>query len=373
MKDKGRIDRREFLRLVGAAGAALAASACAPAAAPPTPAPTKAPAAATPRPGATPSPVALKPEEVRAQLFEAAKKEGQVVIYSTGTTRDVDTYRKVFSKSYPGIEIREFVGTAEQIIEKLVSEFRAGRVNADFFMISPELWTIALKEGLAEKWDPPEKLNFPLEAVDPNGYWVAEQAVIHVISYNTQVVPAADAPKNYQDLLKPVFKGKLGLEREAYGWFTQRMKVWGREKGIDYARKLAAQQPQFIKGHTALADAVVSGEVWAAVNVYQHRVEDQKARGAPVRWVVEDPTGSEPITIGLTKGAPHPNAGKLFMDWRLSPEGQEVTFKELKRYPTRKGMSIPPELKVNMYIPTVEVTMEVLENAKLFKEIFGLV
>ncbi|HLB11712.1 MAG TPA: extracellular solute-binding protein, partial [Dehalococcoidia bacterium] len=315
MKLPGNIDRREFLKMAGMAGIALVGAACAPAAAP-TPTPTKAPAAASPKPAAVASPAGVKPEEVRAQLYEAAKKEGQLLVYTTGTSKEVDDYRKVFSKTYPGVEVKDYAGTGEQIIEKMLTEFKAGRVNADFVLIPFEQWVVMLKEGLAEKWDSPEKASFPAEAVDPNGLWVVDQAVVHVISYNTQLVPAAAAPKNYQDLLNPVFKGKLGLEKEAYSWFTQRTKVWGKDKAIDYAKKLAAQQPTFIKGHTTLADAVVSGEVWAAVNVYLHRVEQQKEKGAPVKWAADEPTGVELNAIGLPKGAPHPNAGKLFLDWR---------------------------------------------------------
>ncbi len=375
MKDMSGIDRRKFLKLAGAAGIVMVGAACAPAAAPPTPTPTKAPSggAATPKPAGAASPAALKPEEWRAQIYEAAKKEGQVVVYQTGTTKEVDEYRKVFSKTYPGVEIKDWVGTGEQIIEKMVTEFKAGKVNADFVMTPFEQWVVMLKEGIMDKWDSPEKVNFPTEAVDPNGIWVIDQAVVHVISYNTDLVPAADAPKSYQDLLKPVFKGKLGLEQEAYSWFSQRIQTWGKDKTVDYARKLVAQDLRFIKGHTTLADAVVSGEVWAAVNVYLHRVEQQKAKGAPVKWVADEPTGVEPNSIGLPKGAPHPNAGKLFLDWRLSQAGQEVTFKALSRHPMRKGASLPPELQVKMAVPTLETAATFGQNAALFKEIFKLI
>ncbi len=369
---KSRIDRREFLRLAGIAGVGLIGAACAPAA-PPTPTPTKAPAAATAKPAGAASPAALKPEEVRAQLYEAAKKEGQLLLYTTGTSKEVDEYRKVFSKTYPGIEIKDYAGTAEQNIEKMLTEFKAGKVSADTVLFPLEQWVIALREGLIEKWQGPEAANFPPDAVDPNGYYVVSEAVIHVISYNTKSVPAADAPKNYEDLLKPVFKGKLGLEQSAISWFTQRMKIWGKDKAVDYAKRLMAQQPKFVNGHTTLADAVVSGEVWAAVNVYQHRVEQQKATGAPVNWVADEPTGVEPNSVGVPKGAPHPNAGKLFTDWRLTTEGQEVTLKALSRYPMRKGVAIPPALQVKVAVPSLETAGEIQGNSKLFKEIFGLI
>ncbi|MDO8691844.1 MAG: extracellular solute-binding protein [Dehalococcoidia bacterium] len=379
--DKARMDRREFLRAAGMAGIALAGAACAPAAAPPSATPTKAPAAATPAPAApaaTPAsvaaatPAALTPAQVRAQLYEAAKKEGQVMIYSSGTSAEMDLYRKAFTKSYPGIEVQEYLGTTEQIIEKMLTEYKAGRVNADFVRVSLETWARVGQEGLAEKWDPPEKVNYLASAVDPNGYFVLSDSVIHVMSYNTQLVPANAVPKSYQDLLNPIFKGKLGLEQAAYSWFAQRMQIWGTDKAVEYARKLAQQQPKFVSGHTALVDAVLSGEIWAAVNVYQNRVVGQQAKGAPVKWVADEPTGAEPSGSGLVKGAPHPNAGKLFLDWRLSPEGLEVSTKGVGYYPTAKNASYPPELQVKVVFPTVATSKLAQDNTKLFKEIFGL-
>ncbi len=376
MKPRNSVGRREFLKRAGMAAAGLGLIACAPAATP-SPTPTKAPAA-TPAANATAakpaaSPAALKPADVRAQLYELAKKEGQAVIYATGTSKDMDTYRQAFSKTYPGVEIKEWMGTNESITEKMTTEAKAGKTNADLFILPMAAWGDVIKGNLAEKWDTPERANYPSDAVDPNGVWVLEHAAVHVISYNTQLVPAADAPKNYQDLLNPVFKGKLGLESESYSLFTQRVRVWGKEKTVDYFKKLAAQQPKLIKGHTTLADAVVSGEVWAAVNVFQHRVEELKGKGAPVKWVVDEPTGSEPQGVAITKGAPHPNAGKLLMDWLLSEEGQIVVYKDLKRYTARKGSSMPPELQVKVAFHGPDIADELAANVKVFKEIFGMI
>ncbi len=377
MEDRSRINRRDFLRMAGVAGIVLVGSACAPAAVPPTAAPTKAPAAAAPTaaaPGAaTAKPAVMKPEEARAQLYELAKKEGQVMAYSTGTSAEMESYRKVFTKTYPGVQLNEYMGTGEQIAEKMLTEFRAGKVTADFVLIPLEQWAVVLKAGVVEKWDPPERPNFPPDAPDPDGFYINEQAVIHVISYNTQIISAADAPKSYADLLKPVFKGKLGIEQAAYSWLAQRSQIWGKDKAAEYAKNLAAQQPKFVSGHTTLADAVVSGEVPVAVNVYQHRVEQQKAKGAPVAWVTDSPTGCEPNSTGIPKGAPHPNAGRLFLDWRLSVEGQTVTLKDLSRYPTRLGMTIPPELQVKVAIPTMETALGTQAYGPIFKQIFGLV
>ncbi|MDO8688637.1 MAG: extracellular solute-binding protein [Dehalococcoidia bacterium] len=373
------INRREFMRLAGIAGIGLAGMACAPAALAPTiiAAPTKAPAADAAKPTAaaapTAPPAALKPEQVRAQLYEAAKKEGQVVVYATGTSADMEFYRKGFSQAYPGIEIKEWMGTNEQILEKMTTEFKAGKVNADQVMLPLDSWLIVKQTGIGENWKAPESVNFPAGGVDPDGLYVLENAAVHVISYNTQSVPAAEAPKSYDDLLKPYFKGKLGLEQAAVSWFTQRIAIWGKDKTVDYCKKLAAQNLKYISGHTTLADAVVSGEIQVAVNVYQHRVEQQKAKGAPVKWAVDEPAGLEPNCLGLAKNSPHPNAGKLFLDWRLSEQGALITYRDLQRYPTRNGAALPPEMKVKLQFPTMQTSEQTAGNTALFKQIFGLI
>ncbi|MDP2660613.1 MAG: extracellular solute-binding protein [Dehalococcoidia bacterium] len=370
------INRREFMRLAGIAGIGLAGIACAPAALAPTVAPAKAPVPDAAKPGTTPasaaSPAALKPEEVRAQLYELAKKEGQVAVYATGTSADMEFYRKGFSQAYPGIELKEWMGTNEQILEKMTTEFRAGKVNADQVMLPLDSWLIVKQTGIGENWKAPESVNFPPEGVDRDGLYVLENAAVHVISYNTQSVPAAEAPKSYQDLLKPYFKGKLGLEQAAVSWFTQRIAIWGKDNAVAYAKQLATQDLKYISGHTTLADAVVSGEIQVAVNVYQHRVEQQKAKGAPVKWAVDEPAGLEPNCLGLAKNSPHPNAGKLFLDWRLSEQGAVITYRDLQRYPTRIGASLPAELKVKLQFPTMQTSVETAGNTALFKQIFGL-
>lgn len=359
---EGGVNRRDFLKKAGLAGIALVGAACAPAASQPTPAP---------KSGATPAAAALTAEQIRAQLYEAAKKEREIMIYGPPTYKP---FLDAFAKAYPGIEIKDFAGSGEAVLEKLLTELKAGKVLADAFSIPLEQWVVAHEQGLGEKWDQPEKDAFPPDAIDPKGIYMVETAVVHVISYNTRLVPAGQAPKNYQDLLNPIFKGKLGLEREGYSWFTQRMAVWGKDKAVEYAKKLAGQAPiVFIKGHPALLDAVVRGEVWAAVNTYLHQVVPQKEKGAPVDFVAEDPTGAEPMGVAVAKGTPHPNAAKLFVAHRLSQKGQEVG-RDLLWYPPRKDVTPHAELqKIRVALPSVETSVQTRQNAPLFKEIFGLV
>ena len=103
------------------------------------------------------------------------------------------------------------------------------------------------------------------------------------------------------------------------------MKARGKEKGLDYWRRLAAQQINFRKGYTLISELVSAGEFPVAVSLYQHRVDEYDEKGAPLQWIAPNPlVGGDPNKISLLKNAPRPNAGKLFIDYMLSVEGQRL-------------------------------------------------
>jgi iron(III) transport system substrate-binding protein len=112
----------------------------------------------------------------------------------------------------------------------------------------------------------------------------------------------------------------------------------GKEKGLEFMRRLAAQEPNFRKGHTLLTELLAAGEFPVVVAAYQHRVDEFISKSAPVQWVLTEPLiGSPRHHISLLAGAPRPDAGKLFIDFMLSAEGQQV-LRERGRIVGRKGI-----------------------------------
>ncbi len=163
-----------------------------------------------------------------------------------------------------------------------------------------------------------------------------------MIGYNTNMVAAKDAPTSYEDLLHPKWKGLISLETEEYQWFYHALQLMGRDKGLDFMKKFAGQNLQMRKGHTLLAQLVAAGESAIATVVYSNRVERMKATGAPIDWVrFKGPTITAINAIAIPDKAPHGNAARLFVDFVLSREGQNL-LRGLRRIPARSDVTPDP-------------------------------
>lgn len=366
-----RIDRRRFLKLAGMAGltmAGLEMAACGPSAAPPLPtATTKAAAPAA-------SPKAESAEEQLAKMIEAAKKEGKVTIYSVGSIEESEKMVRVFNKKYPFIQVEPYTGTSEDLAEKILTESKAGKNIADVIRADTAISPV-LDAGLAMKYLSPESANFPKGSYDPEGTWRFLQYTVHSIAWNTKAIAAADAPRSYDDLLNPKYKGKLAIEAECLEWFTQQLAIRGRDKGLEYMKRLADQKPRLVKGHTTLSRLVVAGEVPMAVMVYAYRSQLDKESKAPVEWVADKPATANQTMLVIHKDAPHPNAAKLMLDWWLSKQGQEDEVIGVSaRFPVRPGVTIPDFYKgVDVYTASLETLKQTRQNSAQFREIFGIV
>lgn len=359
MKDAfGKMDRREFLKKAAIGGTTLVGLGiigCAPAA-PPTPA----------KPAGAPAPSV-------AELVEGAKKEGTIMNYSIGPEDAAQMEKDAFSKKYPFIKYELYVGTGEAISEKVGTEARAGKSIADIVVAGTDDIYQFQKTDLLQAYDSPERKNFPKELVDTQGRWTVRHYEPHVMTYNTKLVPPERAPKNFDDLADPWWKGKLGIESQCWEWFSYMLLIRGQEKGLDLMRKLAANKPRLQKGHTALAKLVEAGEVPAAIMVYQISVQRMMDSGSPVKWVAVNPTTTSATNVAIVKNAPHPNAARLLVDFMLSLEGQQLIAKE-RRIPTRQGVKAdPPSLTegVQYFPPSITIGDEIRKNQKTFSEIFG--
>jgi len=191
--------------------------------------------------------------------------------------------------------------------------------------------------------------------------------------YNTKLVPLNIAPKSFDDLLNPFWKGKISMDTELYEWFEGQLRVRGREKGLEFMRRLKAQEPVFRRGRAAQAELVAAGEFAVTVEVYGHRAQEIKEKGAPINWVAVEPVLIHPLVGLIAKNGPHPNAARLFMDFILSKEGQ-TKVRDEGRIPARPDVPPqPPELmRKEWKVEIVGLAEDIAETRKLYAEIFGL-
>jgi iron(III) transport system substrate-binding protein len=287
----------------------------------------------------------------KEKITEAARREGKLVLYTGMDTEEANLYTREFSKKYPFVKTEIFRSSGEKVQARFLVEHRAGVHNADVFQTSV-IQVYQLKNaGLLARYISDEAEVYAQGFKDPQGHWTAFYQIPYVIGYNTRMVPQKDAPASYEDLLNPRWKGLIGLETEEYQWFFHVLQIMGREKGLDYMRRLAGQNLQMRKGHTLLAQLVAAGEVAIATVVYSNRVERMKASGAPIEWVrFKGPTITAINAISIPEKAPHPNVARLFVDFVLSRDGQNL-LRGLRRIPARRDVfPDPPSLTQGLHL-----------------------
>lgn len=274
--------------------------------------------------------VILQPALANKALYEAAKKEGQVVWYTTLIVKQaVRPIVAAFQKKYPGVKVRYSRANSSGTAIKILSEGKAGRIQGDVF----DGTTVAepLKDAkLVEKWMPEAAKNYPANYRDPDGYWVATHLYFLTPGINTSLVKPADAPKTFEDLLDPKWKGKMGWAGTsstsgAAGFIGNVLISMGEKRGMEYLRKFAKQKIISIGASARkVLDQSVAGEFPIALQIFNHHTVISARKGAPVTWIKMEPVTNVVSAIGLIKGAPHPNAGKLLIEYILSEEGQKV-------------------------------------------------
>jgi iron(III) transport system substrate-binding protein len=265
-----------------------------------------------------------------AALVEAAKKEGEVVWYTTQIVSQlVRPVTAAFEKKYPGIKVRATRANATETAVKILNESKAGRVGSDVFDGTTTVVPLK-KDGYVLKWLPDAAKEYPAELKDPEGYWIANNLFIITPGFNTSLVAKGTEPKTYQDLLDPKWRGKMAWNgfptSSGMGGFVGTvLKEMGEEKGKAYLRELGKQNIANLRGAAReVLDQVIAGEYPIALQIFNHHAVISAKKGAPVDWIKMEPATGTLSVISIHKNAPHPNAAKLLVDFIVSKEGQEV-------------------------------------------------
>ena len=301
-----------------------------------------------------------------------AEAEGKMVFYASFNATDSKTLIDGFKQLYPKIDATFYRATDAQLMERMLTEGRAGRNLWDVMMSSSFYGYNMKKRGMLAVYDSTERKFFRDGYKDPQATWTSIFTNYAAFGYNTRSVPKTSIPKSYSDLLKAELKGNIGIDSRPYEWFGTTVKAMGDEKGLAYMRELA-KQVQLRNGRTILSQLTAAGEFKGALSAYSQTFETMKPAGAPVDWVYLNPVFANIHPTGISAKAPHPNAGKLFVDFVLSRRGQELV-RGMSRIPDRTDT--PPEQA--RYIEGIKPAFaptEVLENfeayAKTFHDIFG--
>ena len=277
----------------------------------------------------------------RAQWIEGAKKEGALVWWGTIAAGETNKILAAFNKVYPFIKVEYWRGGGEEIAAKLGSEIMSGRYTVDLSLGGEEINLPGWREkgALAKFAD----LIPGIQKMDRRNYskqgdWMRPGSNVFIAAYNTKLVSASEAPKSYEDLLDPKWKGKIGMTSDVKQWWSYALAEggWGMEKTEDFLRKMKQQEPIWAPGNTALLTMLIAGEFKIAAQGYLYRYLPAKDKGAPVEWIRVNPVVVGGTGFIMSAGAPHPNAARLFLEWVFSPQGL-VTYDKI----TAGGSAFP--------------------------------
>jgi ABC-type Fe3+ transport system substrate-binding protein len=324
---------------------------------------------------------AAEPYRPDPMLLDAARKEGQALWYTTLIVDQiVRPLIRAFQAQVPGVEVKFVRIDSGQQVVRLMNEAKVARVQADVWSVIDGVAPLS-HGNVAAPFDIPSARGLPPTLVDPGRRWIATNLATRSLGYNTNLVPAGAAPRSYQDLLDPRWKGAFAWNPNsmtgAWGFIATVLRHMGEEQGLAYLRKLAVQEITPLPIATrAVLDRVIAGEYAMGIEMVNAHVAISRALGAPVAWVPLDAVTTTLQVAGVTTGAPHPNAGRLFLDFITSRAGQEI-FREASYIPMRPDVPAKdPAMKAeqggykSIVLSPEEVDTNATRYQKIYQEIF---
>jgi iron(III) transport system substrate-binding protein len=271
--------------------------------------------------------------------LELAKKEGRVSFYTSMAATESKLLADAFQIKYPAINVDITRLSSDKLLQRIVTEKRTGANLFDVVTNSTMEVHLLNKTGLLARYASPEASLFFADSKDPGGRWVDMYSNLRVLTYNTRLVPKEKVPHRYEDLLDSAWKGQIGFPEKQYAWYAIMVRVMGEEKGKKFMQALGRQNLQYRNAPVLITQFVAAGEFNIGL-VYENQVFRFKNQGAPLALAPLPFVTKNMHPLGLAAAAPHPNAGKLFVDFVLSKEGQHL-MKKLGRVISR--MDIPQE------------------------------
>lgn len=265
----------------------------------------------------------LSPAERQQRLVEGAKKEGEVMLYSSSGLEEIQALVKAFGKKYPFLQTRYNKKGGSQLFTVAQMEFIGKKYLADIYWAGYSTIGPMLKEkGMLARYFSPETAAVAAEYKDKEGQWAATRISMAIFAYPAKKVPAGKVPKNYYELLDPFWKGMISIDSSP-GRFTHLLaEKYGWEKTEDFHKKLAEQNPRIHRGRTARMQLILAGEALGALDINADNIVGMQKENAPLDFAVMDPTLLSLTSAALPQNPAHPHAAALFYDFILSKEGQ---------------------------------------------------
>ena len=285
------------------------------------------------------------------ELVEAGKKEGKVVVSIPASSELRKQLEAAFEQRFPGIDLELFPGSASKMLRRISDEFQAGVRYFDIHIggagsmitgfvgghivdpIEPNLILPEVKE--VKNWwgghlaiDKEKRFTYTFSAFLVSNFW-----------HNTKSASAEEL-RSYDDLLNPKWKGKIGwLDPRRPGAGAGVWEYMWKHKGETYLKRLVTQDLQLSRNQRQLAESLAREKLAVTIGINYYVFRSFVDAGLPVKALPIFKEGTYGTAgsgnLAIIKNHPHPNATKVFVNWLLSKEGQEVWTKSLSQ-PTRR-------------------------------------
>ena len=278
------------------------------------------------------------------KIIEGAKKEGKLVAAIPASAELRKNIEEVFKARFPGIEVELFPSRGPSNANRILSEHKAGVRYFDLLISGTSTPFGLLKAGIVEPFEPSMVLP---EVSDPKNWyaghvWIdnAKRFIYSFQAYQTEnmwynsSVMKPEELRSYDDLLHPKWKGKIGyLDPRTPGSGTATWAFLWKIKGEEYLRKLAGQDLLLSRDQRHLADSLAKGKLAVVIGLTYYTLLPHIKAGLPVKPLPEPKEGNYTTcgsgAFSIVQNPPHPNVTKLFVNWLLSKEGQELYGKAM--------------------------------------------
>jgi iron(III) transport system substrate-binding protein len=316
------------------------------------------------------------PPATRAQtvdeLHKAAVKEGGTLnFYGTLAQINAEKILPLFEKRFPGIKVNHVDATSDKLVARAVSEARGGKTLGDIFQVPLENVVQLNDQKLLQETKLPESDEYP-EGLK-GSFWVASDLQFFVAAWNTTLVKKEEEPKSFDDFVQPRWKNRLIAEPRDLEMLLAfaKYKFKSDEKAIELWKKIAANNVEFHKGHSQLAELLVAGQAAVCLTCYSHHYPARIKKGAPVNYMLSEGVASINATA-IFKNAPHPKTALLFARWIASQEGQKA-MAEGGRTPAHPKVQPKDKTRTEkIYAISAADLKEFPKYEKIWKQIFKL-
>ena len=291
----------------------------------------------------------LSPDDRQKRLEEGARKEGKVLLVTMGNELGRQ-HTMLFQKRYPFLSIEPAGMGSQDKAEQFIAEETAGRHLTDAMSVAvPVLTDIVRLRLIAEYPTPASKRILPQYHgfLDPQNRWLPWYVSEHGISYNSDLITPEDAPRSWDDLCNPKYKGKMSFEPTETRFLLAIQALMGEEKMKSWLQCIGQNQPIFQRGHEARIRLMLAGDhAIQGENLLYAGTELKRQQNAPFEAVYSAEVLIDAVAIVINRQAQHPYAAALYADWNLSDESQNLIANALRGSVAVKHPFFPDDVKL---------------------------